>query len=108
MLQGLRVPGIVAWPGRVKPGGTSAVRTPFTDVHATLVEAAGLPAAKDIGGRSILPVLVGKGSVQMRDYFVWFSPDRNQSAVLFGGWKGVWMRDTLRLFTVTRQRSRSH
>jgi arylsulfatase A-like enzyme len=99
---GLRVPGIVAWPGRVKPGGTSAVRADFTDVHATIVEAAGLPAPKDIDGRSILPALVGKGAVKTRDYFVWFSPDRNQSAVLFGGWKAVWMRDTLRVFNVTR------
>ncbi|MDQ8169860.1 MAG: sulfatase, partial [Gemmatimonadota bacterium] len=29
---------------------------------------------------------------------VWFSPDRNQAAVLEGRWKGVWMRDTLRVF----------
>lgn len=98
---GLRVPGIVAWPGRIKAGGTSAVRTDFTDVHATIVEAAGLPAPKNIDGRSILPALVGKGAVAARDHYVWYSPDRNQSAVLFGGWKAVWMRDTLRLFNVT-------
>lgn len=98
---GLRVPGIVAWPGRVKPGSTSAVRADFTDVHATVVEAVGLPASKNIDGRSILPALVGKGAVKTREYYVWFSPDRNQSAVLFGGWKGVSMRDTLRLFNVT-------
>jgi arylsulfatase A-like enzyme len=65
------------------------------------VDAAGLPAPKEIDGRSILPALVGKGVVKARDTFVWFSPDRDQSAVLFGGWKGVWMRDTLRLFNVT-------
>ncbi len=98
---GLRVPGIVAWPGKVKPSGTSAVRADFTDVHATIVEAADLPAPKNIDGRSLLPALVGKGAVKTRDYYVWFSPDRNQSAVLFGGWKGVWMRDTLRVFNVT-------
>ena len=98
---GLRVPGIVAWPGRVKPGSTSAVRTDFTDVHATVVAAAGLPAPKNIDGRSILPALVGRGAVAARDYYVWFSPDRNQSAVLFGGWKAVWMGDTARLFNVT-------
>lgn len=85
---GFRVPGIAAWPGRVKPGGTSAVRADFTDVHATIVEAAGLPAPKNIDGRSILPVLVGKGAVKTRDYFVWFSSDRNQSAVLFGRMEG--------------------
>ena len=98
---GLRVPGIAAWPGHIKPGSTSAVRGDFTDVHATVIEAAGLAAEKDIDGRSLLPALIGKGAVKERDAFVWFSPDRNQSAVLFGGWKGVWMQDTLRLFNVT-------
>lgn len=98
---GLRVPGVVAWPGKVKPGSTSAVRADFTDVHATIVEAAGLPAPKGIDGRSLLPALIAKGAVKERDYYVWFSPDRTQSAVLHGGWKGVWMRDTLQLFNVT-------
>lgn len=77
------------------------MRADFTDVHATVVEAAGLSAPKNIDGRSILPALVGRGAVAARDHYVWFSPDRKQSAVLFGGWKGVWMRDTLRLFNVT-------
>ncbi len=98
---GLRVPGIVAWPGRVKAGSTSAVRADFTDVHATVVEAAGLKAPAGIDGRSLVAALTAKGAVNERDYFVWFSPDRNQSAVLLGGWKGVWMRDTLHVFNVT-------
>ncbi|MDQ8153664.1 MAG: sulfatase-like hydrolase/transferase [Gemmatimonadota bacterium] len=98
---GLRVPGIVAWPGHVKPGSSSAVRADFTDVHATIADAAGVKAAPTLDGRSLVPALTAKGAVKERDYFVWFSPDRNQSAVLHGGWKGVWMRDTLQLFNVT-------
>lgn len=98
---GLRVPGIVVWPEHVKPGSTSAVRADFADVHATVMDAAGLPAPKDLDGRSLLPALMAKGAVKERDYFVWFSPDRNQSAVLLGGWKGVWVNDTLQIFNVT-------
>jgi arylsulfatase A-like enzyme len=98
---GLRVPAIAVWPGKVRPGSTSAVRADFTDVHATIAAAAGLPEQKGIDGRSLLPALICKGAVKTKDAFVWFSPDRNQSAVLFGGWKAVWMRDTLRLFNVT-------
>ena len=98
---GLRVPGIAVWPGKVKPGSSSAVRADFSDVHATVLEAAGIPALKNTDGRSLLPALTNKGPVKSRDYFVWFSPDRNQSAVLMGGWKGVWMSDTLRVFNVT-------
>ena len=98
---GLRVPGIAVWPGKIKPGSSSAVRADFTDIHATVVTAAGLPEPKNIDGRSLLPALMGKGAVKTKDAFVWFSRDRDQSAVLLGGWKGVWMLDTLHLFNVT-------
>ncbi len=95
---GLRVPGIAHWPGHVKPGGESAIRVDFTDLHATLVEASGQRPPVGIDGRSFLPALTGSGTLQLRPYQVWYSPDRNQSAVLEGRWKGVWMRDTLSLF----------
>jgi DNA (cytosine-5)-methyltransferase 1 len=35
---------------------------------------------------------------------VWYSPDRRQSAVLEGRWKAVWMRDTMRVFDLARDR----
>jgi arylsulfatase A-like enzyme len=95
---GLRVPGIFHWPGRVARGSESRVRVDFTDLHATFVEAAGGRPPADISGRSFLPALIGKGSFALRPYQVWYSPDRNQSAVLEGRWKAVWMSDTLRVF----------
>ena len=98
---GLRVPAIAHWPARIRGGGTSAVRVDFADLHATLTQAAGLPAPPEIDGRSFLPVLTGQGSFALRPHQVWFSPDRNQSAVLEGRWKGVWMRDTLALFDLS-------
>lgn len=99
---GLRVPGIVAWPGRVRAGSSSAARVDFTDLHATLVEASGQPAPAEITGRSFLPVLTGRGTHRPQPYQVWYSPDRRQSAVLEGKWKAVWMRDTLALFDLSR------
>jgi arylsulfatase A-like enzyme len=98
---GLRVPGIAYWPGRTTAGTVSDARADFTDVHATLVEAAGLPAPEGIDGRSFLPVLTGVGAYASRPYQVWYSPDRDQSAVLEGPWKAVWMRDTMRLFNLS-------
>ena len=100
---GLRVPGIMHWPGRTTAGMTSAVRADFTDLHATLVEIAGLTAPTEIDGRPFLSSLMGTAATgaalaAARPYQVWFSPDRNQAAVLEGRWKGVWMRDTLRVF----------
>ena len=99
---GLRVPGIAYWPGRTRAGSTSSVRVDFTDLHATLVEAARGTAPEGIDGRSFLPALTGRGSFSLRPYQVWYSPDRDQSAVLEGRWKAVWMRDTLQLFDLTR------
>lgn len=97
---GLRVPGVVHWPGRTTAGSASAVRVDFTDLHATLVEAAGRTPPRDISGRSFLPALTGTGSFALRPYQVWYSPDRVQSAVLEGAWKGVWHRDTMQLFNL--------
>lgn len=100
---GLRVPGIIHWPDRTAAATTTAVRADFADLHATLTEVAGLTAPTEIDGRSFLPTLIGTGVAHAlrataRPYHVWFSPDRDQAAVLEGRWKGVWMRDTLRLF----------
>jgi arylsulfatase A-like enzyme len=97
---GLRVPGIVHWPGVVKPGRTTAARVDFTDLHATLVEVAGQRAPTTITGRSFLPLLTGRGSYAPREAQVWYSPDRRQSAVLAGKWKAVWMQDTMRVFNI--------
>ncbi|MDQ8168036.1 MAG: sulfatase-like hydrolase/transferase [Gemmatimonadota bacterium] len=97
---GLRVPGIAYWPGRTTPGSASAVRVDFTDLHATLVEAAGQTPPRDISGRSFLPAVTGTGTLSLRPYQVWYSPDRTQSAVLEGAWKAVWMRDTMQLFNL--------
>ncbi|MCA0375295.1 MAG: sulfatase-like hydrolase/transferase [Gemmatimonadetes bacterium] len=99
---GLRVPGIVHWPGVVRAGSASAARVDFTDLHATLVEVAGQPAPPAITGRSFLPVLTGRGRHIPQPYQVWYSPDRSQSAVLEGRWKAVWMRDSLHLFDVVQ------
>lgn len=98
---GLRVPGIAYWPGVTRAGSTSAARVDFADLHATLVEAAGRPAPTGIDGRSFLRELTGRGRWTPRPHHVWFSPDRDQSAVLEGRWKAVWMRDTMRLFDLS-------
>ena len=98
---GLRVPGIAYWPGKTRAGTESQARVDFADLYATLVQAAGLPAP-DVDGRSFLPLLTGVGSFALRPFQVWYSPDRDQSAVLEGRYKAVWMRDTARLFDLQR------
>ncbi len=57
---GLHVPFVVRWPGRVKPGTVTDAMVSFVDVLPTFVEAAGGRPPKNIDGRSLLPVLVGR------------------------------------------------
>jgi arylsulfatase A len=46
---GLRVPLIVRWPGKVKPGWVSDTPVVLTDLAPTLLEAAGIDPAKQVG-----------------------------------------------------------
>ena len=99
---GLRVPGIVHWPGVVKAGSEYAGRVDFADLHATLTQVAGIAPPPEIDGRSFAPIIGVGASFSLRPYQVWYSPDRKQSAVLQGPWKAVWMRDTMRVFNLER------
>ncbi len=56
---GIRVPWIVRWPGRVKPGTTEATPVISMDCYPTLLEVAGLPPTENhpLDGRSLLPLL---------------------------------------------------
>jgi arylsulfatase A len=59
---GIRIPGIVRWPGRVKPGTESAEPVGFVDLLPTLCAVAGTEPPKDwpLDGVSVLPLLEGK------------------------------------------------
>jgi uncharacterized sulfatase len=76
---GIHVATVVRWPGRVKPGSSSAALVQYVDVAPTFLAAAGVdPAQIDTGcpdaqgnrgfdGRSFLDVVLGK-SDRLRDY----------------------------------------
>ena len=59
---GIRVPGIIRWPGRARPGQVSDEPVNGTDVLPTLCAIAGItvPADRTIDGASILPIFQGK------------------------------------------------
>lgn len=59
---GYRVPGIVSWPGKFKPGTTSAEPVSGVDLLPTLCDLAGvaLPEKVALDGASIRPLLAGK------------------------------------------------
>jgi len=66
---GHRVPLVVRWPGKVKPGTTSDALFCFTDVLATLAAIVGENLPKKAGPDSVnqLPLLLGKTNDPPRD-----------------------------------------
>jgi arylsulfatase A len=60
---GHRVPGIVRWPGRVKPGTTNGQPVVGSDFFVTMLEAAGVapPAGIKLDGMDLSPLMAGGG-----------------------------------------------
>ena len=89
---GIRVPGIVRWPGKIRAGSTSELIWAFDDVLPTLADLGGGKAPDGIDGVSIVPTLLGEKTVgrkqKIRKFFYWES-NANQRAVRMGNWKGV-------------------
>ncbi|HEU0123105.1 MAG TPA: sulfatase-like hydrolase/transferase [Bryobacteraceae bacterium] len=91
---GIRVPGIVRWPGHIRAGSVSAQPCMSMDLTATIADACGVKpdAAQPFDGTSLLPVLEGKQGVQERTFFWRINrADRKQMACRRGNWK--WIHD---------------
>ncbi len=63
---GLRIPFIVRWPGRAKPGLVREEMISTVDLLPTVLDAAGLATPKGLAGRSLVPLLEGR-SVPWRE-----------------------------------------
>ena len=88
---GIRVPGIVRWPGRVKPGGTSDQPVSGVDVLPTLCAMAGVrpPESRVLDGTSLLPLFEGGRLVRKRPLYWQFNSARSGPKVAMrdGEWK---------------------
>ncbi len=84
---GLRIPMMVRWPGKIKPGRVSDLLWYFPDVLPTLAQLAGAEAPDDIDGMSIVPELLGKGKQKQHKYLYWELG--GQAAVRMQNWKAV-------------------
>ena len=72
---GVRVPLAMRWPGRIKPGSSSAVPVIGMDLPATMLAAAGQPQDITLDGRSLLPCFEGKaGPSWFERPLVWHFP----------------------------------
>jgi arylsulfatase A-like enzyme len=79
---GLRVPAVVRWPNKVKPGGETPRIALTMDIFATLCDAAGAKAPSTIDGISFLPTLLGQQQPEADrgHYFV-----RREGGMAYGG-----------------------
>ena len=72
---GIREPMIVRWPGRVQPGSVCHVPVCGIDFFPTFLAAAEIesPEGKILDGVSLMPLLLGKGTIPERPLF-WHFP----------------------------------
>ena len=92
---GLRVPLIINWPGKTKPGSVSEEPVISTDFYPTILAATGQTARphQHVDGKNLVPLLTGKGSLQ-REAIYWHYPHYNRhphsfpsAVVRAGDWK---------------------
>jgi arylsulfatase A-like enzyme len=86
---GVRVPLIVRFPGRVRPGSTSDAIVGCTDVYPTVLELAGIGRRPDhpIDGFSYAAALRGTGGPARDTYVIWFPTKAGGVSVYQGDWK---------------------
>jgi arylsulfatase A-like enzyme len=100
-----RVPYMVRWPGKIRPGSLSNEIVGHHDWMPTLVAAAGMPDLKErllggyavgdrtykvhLDGYNILPYLTGQEAKSPRPGFIYFSDDGDLMALRFDNWKMV-------------------
>ena len=114
---GLRVPLIIRWPGTVKPARVSDTPVVLTDLVPTLLEAAGIDLAKQVGpldGVSLGKFLAG-AELPARSLFWHFPNYTNQGgrpggAMREGDWKLVEHFEDGRaeLYNLAQDRSEKH
>src|SRR6185436_18597841 len=88
---GIRVPGIIRWPGKTQPGTTSDEPVCVFDFLPTACEIAGIkpPSDRTIDGTSIVPILSGK-SITRKEPLYWHfnrAEGEYQLALRVGDWK---------------------
>lgn len=105
---GWRVPAMVRWPGKIKPGSVNNEIVHHMDWLPTFLAAAGEPDIKEklkkggvkaigrsykvhLDGYNILPLLTGKEETSPRKEIFYFSDDGDLTALRYQDWKMIFM-----------------
>ena len=100
---GFRVPAMIRWPGKIKPGQLSNQVVAGEDWLPTLLAAAGVSDVKEklltgyqagdktfkvhLDGYNLLPYLTGEAKESPRKEFFYFNDDGSLVALRYGRWK---------------------
>jgi arylsulfatase A-like enzyme len=92
---GTREPGIVVWPGQVKPGTTADFLMQSTDLYPTIIAACGVApkAAQKIDGFDQLPALKGGPTPRTQVFCHFPHGDAPRDAVMDGFYAGSYLRE---------------
>lgn len=88
---GIRVPGMIRWPGHVTPGSQSDTPVIGSDIFSTICDVVKIPLPQDrtIDGASILPLFENKPVVREQPLY-WrnhLAPEKSRVAMRVGDWK---------------------
>lgn len=88
---GIRVPLIVRWPEKIKPGTISNHVSYFPDIFPTTLDIANVKTTAKTDGKSLLPTLSGEvGRQESHRYLYWESYEQgSKRAIRAGDWKAI-------------------
>lgn len=87
---GIRVPMIVRWPGKIKPGSITDHVSYFGDLMSTVGQLTGASVPTGLDSISFLPTLLGKPGQRNHEYLYWeFYEQGGKQAVRSANWKAV-------------------
>ena len=87
---GIRVPLIVRWPAKIKPGQVSDWLCANWDFFPTAADLAMTQTPAGLDGVSLYPLLTGQAPTNRHDYLYWEFHERGfQQAVRMGDWKAI-------------------
>lgn len=100
---GVRVPGILEWPARVKPS-TTVVPVCTSDLYPTILEAAGVQVPNQVlplDGISLMPLLDGKMAQRPRPIGFWKEGGKNMTA---NSGHAIWSDNQYKLHKITEKK----
>src|SRR5262249_52399916 len=87
---GVRVPMIVRWSGKIRPGTVNDHVGAFWDILPTLAELAGAKVPPGLDGLSLVPTLLGRQGQKRHEFLYWeFHEGGSKQAVRLGDWKAL-------------------